>query len=219
MTQTNKTAATAKAPVAIAVIVYGMNASSRPAAALFPASLCDHAVKAAGQLKLKALKVTTSEIADVARRLPIGRINSSGKGFVPTVRQGLYDEVIKAADGQPPATSKPAANGKATPGQAAAAKTNGSPQIDYSKLPLNEARKAGNPVATAEGLPKSWKDIGPSHLVLVQESLNDGWWEALVVARQDDMLSVRWRNYPNWKPFTVHVDAVALLNASPSFKA
>ena len=54
---------------------------------------------------------------------------------------------------------------------------------------------------------------------MVQETLRDGWWECIVVERRDDMLTVRWRDYPKWKPFVVHADAVALLNAAPSFKA
>lgn len=195
--------------VAIAVILYGMSASSKPQAALFPASLSDRAIKAAGQLNLTVLKVTTADIADVAKRLPIGRINSSGKGFVPAVRQGLYDELLKAAEGS--------ANTADTPTAMRTAKPN-CPSIDFSKVPLNEARKAGNPVVGPDGLPRSWKDIAPNHLVLAQESASAGWAEVIVLQRNGDLLTVKWKSYPSYKPFVVHVDAVALLNASPSFK-
>ena len=34
------------------------------------------------------------------------------------------------------------------------------------------------PVAT--GLPRTWDDIAPGHLVLAQEALDYGWWEAIV---------------------------------------
>ena len=122
--------------------------------------------------------------------------------MVPSVKQPLYDQVL--------AVARPSDSSGSTAGSAA---PNG-----FNKIPLNEARKEGNAVGT-DGLPKSWKDIGPNHLVLVQETLRDGWWECIVVERKDDMLTVRWRDYPNWKPFVVHADAVALLNASPSFRA
>jgi hypothetical protein len=31
------------------------------------------------------------------------------------------------------------------------------------------------------GLPVSWDEIGPGHLVIAHESLEYGWWEAIVV--------------------------------------
>jgi hypothetical protein len=211
MTQTTKPVANGKADVAIAiaVILYGMSGSSKPQAGLFPASLSDRAIKAAAQLKLNVLKVTTADIADIAKRLPIGRINSSGKGFVPTVRQSLYDDVVKAS-GASATPGKPAATAPTPKGNGAAA--------NLAKVPLNEARNATHPAMGPDGLPRTWSEIAPNHLVLAQESAMAGWAEVLVVARNDDLLTVRWKNYPGYKPFTVHVDAVALLNASPSFK-
>jgi hypothetical protein len=188
--------------IPVPVVLYGLDANNKPQAARFPERLCDLALKAAQQLKLNVLKITTEEFAQVAGRLPVGRINSTGKGLVPNVKQALYDQVLAIAGGA--ATPRPA-QGSATP--------NG-----FTKIPLNESRQDGNSVGT-EGLPKTWTDIGKDHLVLVQETLRDGWWEATVIGRTDDMLTVRWRDYPRWKPFTVHADAVALLNPTPSFKA
>jgi hypothetical protein len=187
--------------VAVPIVLYGLDANSKPRAARFPERLCDLAIKAAQQLKLNVLKITSDEFAQVAGRLPAGRINSTGKGLVPSVNQALYDQVVALAGG---AAAPSSVKSSAVP--------NG-----FTKVPLNEAGKHGNSVGS-EGLPKDWKDIGPDHLVLVQETLRDGWWECIVVERNDDMLTVRWRDYPKWKPFTVHADAVALLNASPSFK-
>ena len=202
MSQTTKNGQP-KVSLAVPTVLYGLDANNKPQAARFPEKLCDLALKAAQQLKLNVLKVTTDETAQVAGRLPIGRINSSGRGLVPYVKQALYDQVLAVANGADPSSGS----------TAAPAAPNG-----FTKIPLNEARKAGNCAGT-EGLPPKWKDIGPNHLVLVQETLYDGWWECIVVDRRDDMLTVRWRDYPKWKPFTVHADAVALLNPSPSFKA
>ena len=121
---------------------------------------------------------------------------------MPYVRQQQYDQILQVAK------------------IGAASNSNGhsSAPNGFTKIPLNEARKEGNSVGAA-GLPKTWKDIGKDHLVLVQETLRDGWWECIVIERNDDMLTVKWRDYPRWQPFTVHADAVALLNGSPSFKA
>ena len=200
MTQTSKNGHP-KVSLAVPIVLYGLDANQKPQAARFPEKVCDLALKAAQQLKLHVLRVTTDDIAQVAGRLPVGRISSNGRGLVPYVKPDLYGQVLAIAKGadQAPAVTPAAPKG-------------------FTKIPLNEARQDGNAVGS-EGLPKTWKDIGPDHLVLAQESHSQGWAEVIVIERRDDMLTVRWRDYPKWKPFTVHADAVALLNASPSFKA
>src|SRR5471030_2700605 len=179
MSQTAK-ANHSKVSLAVPVVLYGLDANNKPQAARFPEKLCDLAMKAAQQLKLNVLKVMTDEIAQIAGRLPVGRVNSSGKGLVPYVRQQQYDQILEVA----------------RTGAAAASSASSSAPNGFTKIPLNEARKEGNSVGS-DGLPNSWQDIGPDHLVLVQETLRDGWWECVVVERKDDMLTVRWRDYPN----------------------
>ena len=193
----------AKVSIAVPIVLYGVAANRKPQAARFPANLCDLALKAGQQLKLNVLKVATDDIAQVAGRLPVGRINATGRGLVPYVKQALYDQVLAAANGGNQSTGSTA--------------TSCAPH-GFTNIPLNEECEGGNS-AGSDGLPKTWKDVGPNHLVLVQESLRQGWWEAIVIERCDDMLTVRWRDYPKYKPFTVHADAVALLNAKPAFKA
>jgi hypothetical protein len=66
--------------------------------------------------------------------------------------------------------------------------------------------------SVATGLPKSWDDIAPGHLVIAQESLEHGWWEAIVIARNVDMLTLRFREYPKLPKFVRHRAAVALIS-------
>jgi hypothetical protein len=70
--------------------------------------------------------------------------------------------------------------------------------------------QASTPVA--RGLPRSWDEIGPGHLVIAQESLDYGWWEAIVLDRKDDMLTLRFRDYPRLPKFFRHCTAVALMS-------
>jgi hypothetical protein len=70
--------------------------------------------------------------------------------------------------------------------------------------------KASTPVA--RGLPRSWDEIAPGHLVIAQESLDYGWWEAIVLDRKDDMLTLRFRDYPRLPKFFRHRTAVALMS-------
>jgi hypothetical protein len=64
----------------------------------------------------------------------------------------------------------------------------------------------------ARGLPRSWDEIAPGHLVIAQESLANGWWEAIVLDRNDDMLTLRFRDYPRLPRFFRHCTAVALMS-------
>ena len=66
------------------------------------------------------------------------------------------------------------------------------------------------PVAT--GLPRTWDEIAPGHLVIAQETLDYGWWEAIVIARDGDMLTLRFRDYPKLPKFFRHRNAIALMS-------
>ena len=76
--------------------------------------------------------------------------------------------------------------------------------------------KASTPVA--RGLPGSWDEIAPGHLVIAQESLANGWWEAIVLDRKDDMLTLRFRDYPRLPRFFRHRTAVALISPAAEIR-
>ncbi len=161
------------------VIVFGVDDHDKPRAAVFRGKTADAAQKAADQMKLRALAATTAEAETIAAKLPAGRIQPDGQGFVPYVRRDLYDQVVVIAGGLP------------TP-QAAAA-DNQSP-----------ASNDPPPAKTAPGLPRTWDDIASGHVVIAH----------VVLDRKNDVLTLRWRDYPKYKPFTRHVSAVALLNST-----
>ena len=66
------------------------------------------------------------------------------------------------------------------------------------------------PVAT--GLPRTWEEIAPGHLVIAQEALDYGWWEAIVIGRNGDMFTLRFRDYPKLPKFVRHRNAIALMS-------
>jgi hypothetical protein len=53
----------------------------------------------------------------------------------------------------------------------------------------------------ALGLPRSWDEIAAGHLVIAQESLDYGWWEAIVIDRKGDTFTLRYRDYPHLPKF------------------
>jgi hypothetical protein len=43
-------------------------------------------------------------------------------------------------------------------------------------------------------LPRSWDEIEIGHLVLAPEAGGEGYWETIVVAKDNDMLTLTWRD-------------------------
>jgi hypothetical protein len=64
---------------------------------------------------------------------------------------------------------------------------------------------------TSAGLPRTWDDIAPGNLVIACETLETGWWEAIVIGRNGDLLTLRYRDYPKYGKFVRHRSAVALI--------
>jgi hypothetical protein len=52
----------------------------------------------------------------------------------------------------------------------------------------------------------------PGHLVIAQEALDYGWWEAIVIGRSGDMFTLRFRDYPKLPKFVRHQSAIALIS-------
>jgi hypothetical protein len=140
-----------------ALIVLGYDDQQKPRGARFVDTNPNLVAKAAQLMDLKLYEAANGELADLAKKLPVGRLYSAGKGFVPNIRQSLYSEIIAALAGAP---------------EAARGKDEDLPTV-------------------ASGLPKTWDDIGPGHLVIAQESHDNGWWEAICIKRDGDMLSLR----------------------------
>jgi hypothetical protein len=80
---------------------------------------------------------------------------------------------------------------------------------DKADAALAEVRSV-SPVTS--GLPRSWESIAVGHMVLVHESPTDGWWEATVLKREDEILTLRFRDYPKQPTFIRHINTVALVN-------
>ena len=165
----------------IGLLVLGFDEQQKPCGARFVDAKPDLVAKAAQLMGLKVYKPSSPDVAEVAKKLPVGQLYATGRAFVPNVRQSLYSEVIVAL--------------AAEPQQAAIG-----PDDD----------KASTPVA--RGLPRNWDEIAPGHLVIAQESLANGWWEAIVLDRNDDMLTLRFRDYPRLPRFFRHRTAVALMS-------
>jgi hypothetical protein len=163
-------------------VLFGTDEHGKPRAAWFKAANPELITKAATAMKLQLLRPVTASQIELAKKLPVGRIHANGTGFVPPIRGDLYSELQLAA----------------APSQQSAASTAAS-------------SPASAPGAPAQGLPKDWDSIEVGHLVIALENTAEGWWEAIVIATDNDMLTLRWRDYPKFPPLSRHRTAVALV--------
>jgi hypothetical protein len=176
VTKSSAAAATASPPL----IVLGFDDQQRPRGARFVDSKPDLVAKAAGMMGLKVYEAIPPDVAEAAKKLPLGRLYANGRGFVPNVRQDLYSDLVVALALEPQA----------------ALSRNG----DQDSLPA------------ALGLPRTWGEIGPGHLVIAQESLDYGWWEAIVIDRKGDAFTLRYRDYPHLPKFVRHRSGIAMMS-------
>jgi hypothetical protein len=191
MTAKPRHADTSAATPVAPVVLFGIDSRGKPKAARFGKAAAGLAIKAADQLQLRVIAGDDPKIADFAGRLPVGRVHATGKTFVPFVRRDLYDKLIAAAG-----------NG------------NGASPVRLTGSQAGAAATATSPNATPN-LPRSWDGIGVGDLVVAQESVEDGWYEAVVLEVNGDMLSLRWRNFPRERRLVRHRRRVALLYPGP----
>jgi hypothetical protein len=179
---TAKAAVTKSSPAASSVplIVLGYDDQQKPRGARFVDAKPDLVTKAAEVMDLKVYQATSEDVADIAKKLPVGRLYANGRGFVPNIRQDLYSDLVVQLAGEPQAALNP--------------------ENDKDSLPA------------ARGLPRTWDEVGPGHLVIAHESLDYGWWEAIVLERKDDVFMLRYRDFPTLPKFFRHRSAIALMN-------
>ena len=178
--RTAVTKSSAAAPTATPpLIVLGFDEQQKPRGARFVDAKPDLVLKAADLMGLKVYQASPPEVAELAKKLPLGRLYANGRGFVPNIRQSLYSDLVVAL---------------ALEGQAALSK-NG----NNDSLPV------------ARGLPRSWDEIAAGHLVVAQESLEYGWWEAIVLERKGDSFTLQYRDYPHLPKFVRHRSGIALM--------
>lgn len=185
------------------VYVIGLDANGKPRGARF-AELKDSIVSAAMDLKCRVLIDPPEAVSALGMKLPVGRVYGGGKVvklFVPNIRRELYDKILEAAG--PLAEEPTAENADASENTQAKSETDAA---------TNEV-KCISPVTS--GLPRSWEEITVGHMVLAHESPDDGWWEAVVIQRDQEILTLRYRDAPKLPKFIRHINTVALVNPGP----
>jgi hypothetical protein len=179
--RTAVTKSSAQAPTSTSpLIVLGFDEQQKPRGAKFIDAKPDLVTKAADVMGLKVYEATAEEVAELVKKLPLGRLYANGRGFVPNIRQSLYSDLIAALAGNPEALLSASGNRDVLP--------------------------------PARGLPASWDEIGPGHLVLAHESLKHGWWEAIVIEAKNGSFRLQYRDFCNLPKFVRARSGIALMH-------
>jgi hypothetical protein len=187
------------------VYVLGLDANGKARGARF-AELKDNIASAAMDMNCRVLIDQPEAVSALGMKLPVGRVHGGGKVvklFVPNVRRDLYDQILEAARIAAEQSDAEVKAGGAEQSAAVAALK------DQESTAQAEVRTV-SPVTS--GLPRSWESIAVGHMVLVHESPADGWWEATVLKRDEELLTLRFRDYPKQPTFIRHINTVALVN-------
>jgi hypothetical protein len=187
------------------VYVLGLDANGKPRGARF-GELKDNICSAAMDMNCRVLIDQPEAVSVLGMKLPVGRVHGGGpvvKLFVPNIRRDLYDQILEAAR-----IAAEQIDAKIAAG-AVAHSTTVKALKDQAAAALAEVRCV-SPVTS--GLPRGWESIAVGHMVLVHESPADGWWEATVLKREDEILTLRFRDYPKQPTFIRHINTVALVN-------
>jgi hypothetical protein len=79
------------------LVLFGIDSRGKPKGARFGREHASLAIKAATQLQLNVLASNDPKVAEIAARLPVGRVHATGRTFVPFIRRDLYDKLVAAA--------------------------------------------------------------------------------------------------------------------------
>jgi len=205
-------------------MLFGLGEDQKPRAASFDETQAEAALKLADSMKLNVLSIDNSEQAAIAAQLQPGRLYVSGKGFVPYIRQELYRKISALAGASPPegtteqgsAAEPLGSDAGETTAEAKSADAGvpaeGTPASAKEPAPASTERPAvaPEPQTPVRGLPSSWDAIEVGHLVIAQESVEDGWWEAIVLEKDQDLFTLRWRDFPKLPKFVRHRLSLAL---------
>jgi hypothetical protein len=169
--------------------VFGIDADGKPRGARFT-EFNDRALSYALSLGLIGVHPSSPKFSELAAKLPPGRLYTSGKGFIPNIRRDLVKS-LNAVLASP------------------------SDESQKHQRP-DQGRPDGTAPQVAAGLPRSWDQIAIGQLVLATgDEPQDGFWECIVEAREDQVLTLRLRDYPEQGTYVRHLAQVALLHPGP----
>jgi hypothetical protein len=190
------------------LFVYGLDEAGKPKGARFPATEKETVFPVVTAMKLEYCQPCSEEVARMGMKLPVGRIYARGKAFIPNIKRDLYDKLLAAIasckqEQDPAQTERTAAAAAAREGGTGLAQATA--EVGAAILP-----------PLASGLPQNWESIAVGNMVLADEGPGEGYWQAIVISRDGDIVTLRYRDYPKAPKFERHISTIGLINPRPA---
>lgn len=182
------------------LFVIGIDADGKPRGARFQEPN-DHVADAALDMGLTLILPSSDQTAELGMKLPEGRLYKTGKTFIPNISRDLFDSFAEVLANPDESTKLMKLGTRCI-----------SPHPEYA---LQGPATIAPISPTHPGLPRSWDELDVGHMVLIHEDAESGWWEAVILKRDDEVLTLRFRDYPKQPTFLRHTSAVALVNPGP----
>ena len=190
------------------LFVYGLDEAGKPRGARFSMTEMETVAPVITAQKLQFFDGGGSEeLVNVGMKLAVGRIYARGKSFVPNIKRDHYDAILAAL-----------ASCKAEHDRSQAERTTAAAAAPEATKSSEQAPAYVPTVLPplASGLPQNWESIAAGNMVLADEGPGEGWWEAIVIARENEILTLRYRDYPKAPKFERHISTIALINPRPA---
>jgi hypothetical protein len=192
----------------VQLFVYGLDEAGKPKGARFLMSEMETVFPVVTAQKLQTFDGGSSEeTVKLGMKLAVGRIYARGKAFIPNIKRDLYDGILAAL-----ASDRAKHDRSQAERTAAAAAAREAPKT-------SEQAPAYVPTVLpplASGLPQNWESIAAGNMVLADEGPGEGWWEAIVISRDNEILTLRYRDYPKVPKFERHISTIGLINPRPA---
>jgi hypothetical protein len=187
------------------LFVYGLDETGKPKGARFPAAEAEKVLPVATAMKLQSCQDCSEEAVTLGMKLPVGRIYARGKAFIPNIKRDLYHKLLTAIGPRTAEHDHPQAEQTVPSSTGPGDGSSPAPAESGAILP-----------PLASGLPQNWESIAAGNMLLVDAGPGEGWWEAIVITRDDAILTLRYRDYPKVPKFERHISTVALINPRPA---
>jgi hypothetical protein len=191
----------------VQLFVYGLDEAGKPKGARFAMAEMETVSPVVTAQKLQFFKGTTEELANLGMKLAVGRIYARGKSLIPNIKRDLYDKIqAEVVRSQNESEASRAEQVKASPAASDGGSETATAPTDVPAIqpPL------------PSGLPQNWESIAVGNMVLADEGPGEGFWQAIVIARDNEILTLRYRDYPKVPKFERHISTIALINPRPA---
>lgn len=173
-----------------AIVAFGYDEKRRPRGARF-IETSEALVQALGEMKCHVWQKVPQALRELCSKLPEGRLLSSGKVLLPSIRKGIHEQLAAA-----------------------------SVQVNFDELAdsLHDRLSSETSAVSKKkvDLPANspWDDLRVGDLVLAPFGPDEGWWEACIVGLEQGVATLKFPNHPKEPANTRHVSILARMHPS-----